>query len=104
MLAITTDTRDVLWLCSALKGVMAWDGTVLTRFEQQAEVFNRACLSMASDSRDRVWIGFQGGDVAVHDRGTFQVFGERDGLVAGPRARPSSRTRAAPCGWPRAAG
>ena len=83
VLGITTDTRGVLWLCSALKGVMAWDGKVLSRFEQQGEVFNRACLSMASDSRGRVWIGFQGGEVAVHDNGTFQVFGERDGLVPG---------------------
>jgi ligand-binding sensor domain-containing protein len=83
VLAITTDTRDVLWLCSALKGVMAWDGKVLTRFEQHGEVFNRACLSMASDSRGRVWIGFQGGEVAVHDNGTFQLFGERDGLIPG---------------------
>ena len=39
---------------------------------------------MLTDSRDRVWIGFQGGGVAVHDRGTFQVFGERDGLAPGP--------------------
>jgi len=83
VLAITTDTRDVLWLCSALKGVMAWDGKVLTRFEQHSEVFNRACLSMASDSRGRVWIGFQGGEVAVHDNGAFQLFGERDGLIPG---------------------
>ncbi|HEV8393105.1 MAG TPA: two-component regulator propeller domain-containing protein [Vicinamibacterales bacterium] len=83
VLAITTDSRNVLWLCSALKGVMAWDGRALTRFEQQPDVFNRGCLSMANDSRDRVWIGFQGGEVALFDRGRFQIFGERDGLVPG---------------------
>jgi len=83
VLAITTDSRDVLWVCSALKGVMAWDGRVLSRFEQQADVFNRACLSMYTDSRDRVWMGFQGAGVAVYDHGTFQVFSERDGLAPG---------------------
>ena len=83
VLAITTDTRNVLWLCSALKGVMAWDGKALTRFEHEGEIFNRACLSMSSDSRGRVWIGFQGGEVAVHDNGAFQLFGERDGLAPG---------------------
>jgi len=83
VLAITTDSRNVLWMCSALKGLMAWDGRTLTRFEQQPDVFNRGCLSMASDSRDRVWIGFQGGEIAVFDRGSFQIYGERDGLVPG---------------------
>jgi signal transduction histidine kinase/ligand-binding sensor domain-containing protein len=83
VLAITTDSRNVLWMCSALKGVMAWDGKVLTRFSQRADVFNRGCLSMGNDSRDRVWVGFQGGEVAVFDRGSFQIFGERDGLVPG---------------------
>jgi len=83
VLAIGTDSREVLWMCSALKGVMAWDGRVLSRFEGQGEVFNRGCLSMFTDSRDRVWMGFQGAGVAVHDRGTFEVFGERDGLAPG---------------------
>ncbi|HET9266530.1 MAG TPA: two-component regulator propeller domain-containing protein [Vicinamibacterales bacterium] len=84
VLAITTDARDTLWLCSALKGVMAWDGKALSLFEKQPDVFNRACISMLTDSRDRVWIGFQGGGVAVYERGSFQVFGERDGLAPGP--------------------
>jgi signal transduction histidine kinase/ligand-binding sensor domain-containing protein len=84
VLAMTTDARDTLWLCSALKGVMAWDGRALSVFEKQADVYNRTCVSMLTDRSDRVWIGFQGGGVAVHDRGTFQVFGERDGLASGP--------------------
>jgi signal transduction histidine kinase len=84
VLAITTDARDTLWLCSALKGVMAWDGHSLSVFEKQANVYNRTCVSMLTDSRDRVWVGFQGGGIAVHERGTFQVFGERDGVAPGP--------------------
>jgi signal transduction histidine kinase/sugar lactone lactonase YvrE len=86
VLAITTDARDTLWLCSALKGVMAWDARArtLSLFETQADVFNRTCTAIITDSRDRVWIGFQGGGVAVYERGAFQVFGDRDGLAPGP--------------------
>jgi signal transduction histidine kinase/ligand-binding sensor domain-containing protein len=83
VLAITTSSGGQLWLCSALKGVMAWDGRALTRFEEHPDVFNRGCLSMANDSRDRVWIGFQAGGVAVFDRGSFQVFGAREGVAPG---------------------
>src|SRR6185369_16599340 len=83
VLALTTDSRGVLWLCSALKGVMAWDGHTLSLFEQRADVFNRNCLSIFTDSRDRVWVGFQGGGVAIIDRDAFQVLGEKDGLAPG---------------------
>ena len=79
---------DTLWLCSALKGVMAWDGKARSsRFEEQADVCNRPCQSIFTDSRGRVWIGLPAGGVAVHERGTFRVFGERDGLAARHRAR-----------------
>jgi signal transduction histidine kinase/sugar lactone lactonase YvrE len=84
VMAITTDSRDTLWLCSALKGLMAWDGHSLSRFEQQTSIYNRTCVAMLTDSRDRVWVGFQGGGVAVQERGTFHVFGEREGVAPGP--------------------
>ncbi len=83
VMSITTDSRDVLWLCSALKGLMAWDGQKLSHFEQHADVFERGCVSVLTDRRDRVWIGFQGGAVGMFENGTFQIFGERDGLVTG---------------------
>ena len=49
----------------------------------RTDVFQPACLSISTDSRDRVWIGFQGGGVAVARAATFQLFGERDGLPRG---------------------
>jgi signal transduction histidine kinase/ligand-binding sensor domain-containing protein len=84
VMAITTDSHDTLWLCSALKGVMAWDGHALSLFEKQTDIYNRTCVSLLTDSRDRVWIGFQGGGIAVYERGAFQAFGERDGVAPGP--------------------
>jgi len=83
VLAITTDSHDTLWMCSALRGPMAWNGETTSRFEQNPDVYNRGCGTILTDSRDRVWIGFQGGGVALYDKGTFQVFGEREGVAPG---------------------
>jgi len=83
VMALTSDARDTLWLCSALKGVLAWDGTSMSRFDGQRGVANRSCQSMFTDRHDRVWMGFLAGGAAVYDHGTFQVFGERDGLTGG---------------------
>ncbi len=83
VMALTTDARNTLWICSALKGALAWDGTSMQRFESQRGVANRGCQSMFTDRHDRVWIGFLAGGAAVYDHGTFQVFGERDGLTGG---------------------
>lgn len=83
VMSITTDSSDLLWLCSRLAGVMGWDGRKLLRFEENGEISNRACERTFTDSRGRVWIGFQGGGAAVHDRGSFQVFGDREGLTRG---------------------
>ena len=81
--SITTDSHDTLWLCSTLKGVMAWNGAAVTRFEEEGDITNRACNAIYTDRHDRVWIGFQAGDVALYDKGAFQTFGERDGLTPG---------------------
>jgi signal transduction histidine kinase/ligand-binding sensor domain-containing protein len=81
--AITTDSRGLLWLCSTLKGVMAWNGHDVTRFEEEGDITNRPCNSIYTDRHDRVWVGFQAGGAAVYDKGVFQTFGERDGFTAG---------------------
>lgn len=83
VLAMTTDARGTLWLCSSLDGPTAWDGVALQRFDSFETIFNRACRSVFSDSRGRVWIGFLEGGVAVYDHGTFTTFDESDGLSPG---------------------
>jgi signal transduction histidine kinase/ligand-binding sensor domain-containing protein len=83
VMAMTTDSSDTLWLCSSLRGVMSWNGTHLSRFEEHPSVSNRACHSIHTDRRDRVWIGFTSGGAAVHDKGTFQVFGPEEGVPSG---------------------
>jgi len=83
VMAFTTDFDDTLWLCTALKGVMTWDGKKLTRFDGQAELADRACQSIYTDKQGRVWIGLLSGGVAVFEKGIFRSFGEREGLPRG---------------------
>jgi signal transduction histidine kinase len=83
VMALTTDAHDTLWMCSTLKGLMAWDGHTLSRFEQFPEIADRSCQSLLTDSQDRVWIGYQGGGAAVYDKGTFRAFRDADGLTRG---------------------
>jgi signal transduction histidine kinase/ligand-binding sensor domain-containing protein len=83
IMALTTDAQDTLWLCTALKGVMTWDGKTLSRFEDQADLANKACQSIFTDSQGRVWIGMLTAGAAVHESGKFRFFGQREGLPRG---------------------
>jgi ligand-binding sensor domain-containing protein/signal transduction histidine kinase len=83
VMAITTDSRDTLWLCTSLRGVMAWDGAAIRRFDDEGSLGNRSCQSIYTDSHDRVWIGFLSGGAAVHDHGSMQTFRTEDGLTGG---------------------
>ncbi|HEY6509442.1 MAG TPA: two-component regulator propeller domain-containing protein, partial [Vicinamibacterales bacterium] len=83
VMALTTDANDALWLCSSLKGVMTWDGHVLSSVEGQEETASRSCSSVYRDRRGRIWVGFSGGGAAVYERGVFQPIGEREGLTRG---------------------
>jgi signal transduction histidine kinase/ligand-binding sensor domain-containing protein len=83
VMALTTDAQDRLWLCTALRGVMTWDGKAVSRFEDQGDIGNKACQSIFTDSQGRVWIGMLTAGVAVHDKGTFRTFGTSDGLGRG---------------------
>jgi signal transduction histidine kinase len=83
VMAITTDAEDTLWLCTALKGVMTWNGKAVTQFPDQGEISSRACQSIFTDSQGRVWIGMLTAGAAVYDKGTFRLFGTGDGLPRG---------------------
>lgn len=85
VMAITSDAAGTLWLCSSLRGVSAWDGVQLIAFEGEgnAETASRACQSIYTDRRGRVWVGFLGGGVAVYERGSFRAYGAQDGVAPG---------------------
>ncbi len=83
VMALTTDLENNVWLCTALKGVMSWDGKNVTTFEGKADIADNACQSIYTDRQGRVWIGLLSRGVAVYDKGTFRSFGANDGLTRG---------------------
>ena len=83
VMALTTDVDGKLWLCTALRGVMTWDGKTLTRFDGQNELADRACQSIYTDKQGRVWIGLLSGGAAVYEKGVLRSFGVNEGLTRG---------------------
>ncbi len=83
VMALSTDFDDRLWLCTSIKGVMAWDGNVVSSFEDGINVPDRSCNAMYTDRLGRVWFGMWSGGVTVHEKGVFRNFGTKEGLAPG---------------------
>jgi signal transduction histidine kinase len=77
-----TTTADALWLCTAFRGVLSWDGNTLTSHRQPGQS-GRGCASILADRHDRVWAGFSSGGVALHENGRVRTLTEQDGLAPG---------------------
>jgi signal transduction histidine kinase/ligand-binding sensor domain-containing protein len=77
-----TTTTDALWLCTAFRGVLSWENNTLISHRQPGEA-GRNCASILSDRQGRVWAGFAGGGVALHEHGRVQTLTEREGLAPG---------------------
>jgi len=77
-----TTLDDALWLCTAFGGVQSWEHGTLTSRRQPNET-GRQCSSILADRQGRVWAGFGGGGVTLHDHGTVRALSERDGLAPG---------------------
>ena len=77
-----TTTADALWLCTASRGVLSWNGNALVSYRQPGESGGQ-CSSILADRQDRVWAGFSSGGVALHEHGRVRALTERDGLAPG---------------------
>ncbi len=77
-----TTTADALWLCTAYRGVLSWKGNSLISHRQPGDS-GRQCSSILADRQDRVWAGFGGGGVTLHEQGRVRTLTERDGLAPG---------------------
>jgi signal transduction histidine kinase/ligand-binding sensor domain-containing protein len=76
-------TADALWLCTAFRGVLSWKDNTLTSHQQAGER-SKGCASILADRQGRVWAGFGGGGVALHEEdGRVRTLTERDGLSPG---------------------
>jgi signal transduction histidine kinase/ligand-binding sensor domain-containing protein len=83
IMAITTDAQDTLWLCTALKGVMTWNGSSVSRFENEPGLTNKPCQSIFTDSQGRVWVGLLTAGAAVYEAGKFRFFSTSESLPRG---------------------
>jgi signal transduction histidine kinase/ligand-binding sensor domain-containing protein len=83
VMAMASDAADRMWLCTSLRGALAWDGSTITAFDRDTARPTRACQSIHVDSQDRVWVGFLSGGAAVRDKETVQRFSVEHGLPAG---------------------
>jgi len=79
---LTTTADGALWLCTAFGGVLSWERNTLVSHRQPGES-GRQCSSILADRNGRVWAGFGGGGVTLHDHGTARALTERDGLAPG---------------------
>ena len=77
-----TTTADALWLCTASRGVLSWNGNTLASYRQPGESGGQ-CSSILADSHNRVWAGFTSGGVALHEHGGVRTLTERDGVAPG---------------------
>ncbi|HEV8394207.1 MAG TPA: ATP-binding protein [Vicinamibacterales bacterium] len=79
---LTTTTAGTLWLCTAFRGVLSWNGSTITSHQLPADS-GRQCASILADRQDRVWAGFGGGGVTLYEHDTGRALTERDGLAPG---------------------
>jgi signal transduction histidine kinase/ligand-binding sensor domain-containing protein len=77
-----TTTPDALWLCTASRGVLSWNGNTLTSYRQPGEA-GPQCSSILADRHDRVWAGFSSGGITLHEHGRVRALTQRDGLAPG---------------------
>jgi signal transduction histidine kinase/ligand-binding sensor domain-containing protein len=75
-------TAEALWLCTSFRGVLSWKGNTLTSHRQPGEP-GKGCASILADRQDRVWAGFGGGGVSLHEGDHIRTVTERDGLSPG---------------------
>ncbi len=82
--SLATDAHDTLWLCSLEQGLMLWRHEKLQTLTDSPEISGKPCSSAYVDRRDRLWVGFNAGGVAVNENGAFHSFGAAEGLARGP--------------------
>jgi signal transduction histidine kinase/ligand-binding sensor domain-containing protein len=81
--SFTSDTSGALWLCSYDEGLLRWHNGTLGRIGDGTVIDRRPCNYIFSDNRDRIWLGFTTGDVAVYEQGDIRLVRVEDGLASG---------------------
>jgi ligand-binding sensor domain-containing protein/signal transduction histidine kinase len=79
---IASDGDGGVWFGAADR-VYRWKDDFLHGFGDVAAVTGKRPKSILADRRNRVWIGFYDGTLAVYDNGQFQQYSEKEGLAGG---------------------
>ena len=79
---IASDGDGGVWFGAADR-VYRWKDNFLHGFADVASVTGKRPKSILADRRNRVWIGFYDGTLAVYDKGQFQQYSEKEGLAGG---------------------
>src|SRR5262249_2218328 len=70
--SLTTDGSGAIWLCGGDEaGLYRWRGGRGCRRESMD--LQQSCTAVYTDSRGRVWAGFDGGSLLVHDHDQWQT-------------------------------
>ena len=82
---LTGDGAGGLWLHDSARGLLHWRDGVLTPAPLPAKLATAGVLASLTDRDGRAWFSFdQGSIAAIEVSGRVTVYGETDGLSAGP--------------------
>lgn len=81
--AMTLDREGRMWLSISRQGLFSAVGNAWTKDGGVAGLPDAMAPAVATDAAGRVWVGYQGGRVAVIERGKARVYGDADGIQLG---------------------
>jgi signal transduction histidine kinase/ligand-binding sensor domain-containing protein len=81
--AITTDRAGAVWLFDGEQFFVLAGTNRISAVVVPAEFRNNLLRFAYADSAGRMWIGIDGGKIALYEGGTFRVYDHRDGIPEG---------------------
>ena len=85
--AIARDTRGTLWITvwggDKGGGVLRLQDGNWTDFRNRVHLPQYRCRVLYGDPLGRLWLGFEDGEIAVHENEGFHVYSSKDGLPGG---------------------
>jgi signal transduction histidine kinase/streptogramin lyase len=71
------------WAADSVERPMRLLHGVWTDFRKSAVLPKYRCRVLRGDSAGRMWLGYEDGEVAVYENGSFHVYSSQDGLTGG---------------------
>jgi signal transduction histidine kinase/ligand-binding sensor domain-containing protein len=71
------------WGADSVERPMRLKGGIWTDFRKSVDLPKYRCRLLRGDSAGRMWLGYEDGEVAVHENACFHVYSSKDGLTGG---------------------